>query len=378
MRLFISLFKYFPYGGLQKDTLRFAGEAARRGHEVTIFVTSWAGAMPDTDGIRVEIAPRLRAWTNTGRMDEFGKAACRRLAGGGFDVTLAMNRLPGHDFYFAADSCMKRYLPQHHCRLWRWLSRRCHAILRQEAAIFAPPSRTRVLYIADAQREEFAAEYAVEPERLIALPPGMDEACLPPASAEARLAIRRRCRETLKIADGQLLLITAGNSFVRKGMDRVIAALSALPPQWRRRCRVCLVGGFDECAAKKSIRRHGLPDDAVICLPARPDIGELLLAADLMVHPAREEGTGTVLVEALANGLPVVCTALCGFSPYVASSGGIALPSPFSQPELNEAVERALECLPRLREHAAGYAATQDFCARSRAAIDIMEASCRK
>ena len=39
MRILISLYKYFPYGGLQKDTLRFAREAARRGHQVDLLVT---------------------------------------------------------------------------------------------------------------------------------------------------------------------------------------------------------------------------------------------------------------------------------------------------------------------------------------------------
>ena len=32
---------------------------------------------------------------------------------------------------------------------------------------------------------------------------------------------------------------------------------------------------------------------------------DLLLAADLLIHPARNEATGTVLIEALAAGLPV-------------------------------------------------------------------------
>ncbi len=51
MNILLALFKYFPQGGLQKDTLRFAQEAARRGHNVTIFCSSWQGDKPE--GINV-------------------------------------------------------------------------------------------------------------------------------------------------------------------------------------------------------------------------------------------------------------------------------------------------------------------------------------
>ncbi len=375
MRLFISLFKYFPYGGLQKDTLRFALEACRRGHEVTLFTTQWDGERPSTASLHIEIAPQLHAWSNTARMDEFGTLALQRLAAGEFDVSLAMNRLPGHDFYFAADSCMKRYLPQKHSWLWRLLSPRCHAILRQEAAIFARSSKTKILYIAEAQRAEFSAEYATPQERLIALPPGMDAACLPPSSVDECEAVRVRCRRELSLAPEDKLLLIAGNSFFRKGMDRLLAAVAILPEALRAQVKCCLVGGYDVTTAQKSVAKLGLHDSSVIFLAARPNIGELLQAADLMVHPAREEGTGTVLVEAIASHLPVICTAVCGFSPYVAASGGCVIAEPFTDAVLKDAIVASLANLAELRKDVSAYAQTQDFCARSRVAIDILEAA---
>lgn len=379
MRLFISLFKYFPFGGLQKDTLRFALEACRRGHEVTLFTTQWDGEKPSTALLHIEVTQQLHAWSNTSRMDEFGKLALRRLASGCFDVSLAMNRLPGHDFYFAADSCMKRYLPQKHGWLWRLLSSRCHAILRQEAAIFGAASKTKIFYIADAQRAEFSAEYDTPAERLLALPPGMDAACLPPRTEEECNEIRMRCRRELALAPEDKLLLIAGNSFLRKGMDRLLEAVALLPDALRAQVKCCLVGGYDINAAQKCAAKLGLHASSVICLAARPNIGELLQAADLMVHPAREEGTGTVLVEAIASHLPVVCTAVCGFSPYVASSGGCVIAEPFTNGALKDALIASLAHLDELRANVSAYAQTQDFCARSRVAIDILEvAACRR
>lgn len=66
MNILLALFKYFPQGGLQKDTLRFAQEAARRGHNLTIFCSSWQGDKPE--GINV-LAQPIHAWTNYGAME---------------------------------------------------------------------------------------------------------------------------------------------------------------------------------------------------------------------------------------------------------------------------------------------------------------------
>ena len=46
MKLAFTLFKYFPFGGLQKDMLRIAEASAARGHQVTIVTSSWEGDKP--------------------------------------------------------------------------------------------------------------------------------------------------------------------------------------------------------------------------------------------------------------------------------------------------------------------------------------------
>ena len=113
--------------------------------------------------------------------------------------------------------------------------------------------------------------------------------------------------------------------------------------------------------------------DRLIMLPPRNDVADLLPAANLMIHPAREEGTGTVLVEALANFLPVVCTEACGFSPYVAEAGCTVIPEPFDQSVLNREVMKMLPELSAMRKNIQQYAASRDFCGRSAVAINAME-----
>ena len=372
MRLLISLYKYFPFGGLQKDTLRFAREAAQRGHQVDLLVTAWQGDHPTDANLSIQFTPPIRAWSNTARMDEFARHVAEFRRQEHYDVTLAMNRIPGADFYFAADACMKHYLKQAHWALTLALSPRYRAILRQEEAVFSPQAHTRIFTIADAQVREFQEEYGTPATRFCPLPPGMDEACLPPPPETAR-TLRQAARQELGLNDDETLLLLVGSSFFNKGADRVLTALAALPPSLRDGIHFAMVGNSPAKTLCKFAQKLGLPDRSIHPLPPREHVSELLLAADLMVHPARSEGTGTVLIEALANGLPVICTEDCGFSPYVMAADCPVIPSPFQQSVLNQTLAETLTRLTELRERASAYAATQDFCARSRVAIDALE-----
>ena len=377
MRLLIALYKYFPYGGLQKDTLRFAREAARRGHQVTLLTTDWQGDRPTDANLSIQFTAPIRAWTNTARMDEFARRVEEFRRQESYDITLAMNRIPGADFYFAADSCFARYLKRKHWPITLAISPRYRAVLRQEKAVFAPEAHTKILTISEAQVREFQEEYGTQPERFLPLPPGMDEACLPPPPDQAT-QIRKATRQQLGVKDDEFLLLLVGTSFLRKGADRAIATVAALPDELRKRTHFALVGNNPPEKLYSFVKNLPILSNFVHPIPPQEHVSEYLLAADMMVHPAREEGTGTVLVEALACGLPVVCTAVCGFAPYVAAAGCPVIPEPFSQDALTAAVAEALPRLAELRRRVASYAATQDFCGRSRVAIDLMEQSLRQ
>jgi UDP-glucose:(heptosyl)LPS alpha-1,3-glucosyltransferase len=67
-------------------------------------------------------------------------------------------------------------------------------------------------------------------------------------------------------------------------------------------------------------------------------------ASDVLIHPARYELAGHVLLEAMACGLPVITTDKCGYAPYIKEAqAGIVLKSPFDQKQLNQVLIRTLE-----------------------------------
>ena len=166
-----------------------------------------------------------------------------------------------------------------------------------------------------------------------------------------------------------------GANLVGKGADRLIAAFAALPQKIQRKCRIFLAGSVAEKKCRLLAEKLKITD-RVIFGGARKDVPELLLAADLMVHPAREEAAGAVLVEALAMGLPVACSGACGFASFVRESGNIVLPEPFSPQDLSAALITLLadpSTLRKMRKRTMAYSKTVDFYSRAAAALDILE-----
>jgi UDP-glucose:(heptosyl)LPS alpha-1,3-glucosyltransferase len=78
-------------------------------------------------------------------------------------------------------------------------------------------------------------------------------------------------------------------------------------------------------------RRAGV-EDRIRFLGASDDVPRLLGAADLLVHPARSENTGTVILESILYGVPALVSAECGYAEHVSRSGaGAVLATPFDR-----------------------------------------------
>lgn len=58
------LYKYFPFGGLQRDFMRIAQTVAARGHHVRVYTQSWEGECPDVFEL---IKVPVKSHTNHGR-----------------------------------------------------------------------------------------------------------------------------------------------------------------------------------------------------------------------------------------------------------------------------------------------------------------------
>lgn len=369
MKLAFGIFKYFPHGGLQRDMMRIAEAAVRRGHEVTIYCGSWEGA-PAPEGIVVRVF-KLRGLSNHGRARSFAARFAESAAEA--DLRVGFNRMPGLDVYFAADNCFALGAMRH-SRFWRAVLPRYRIFREFEEAIFQPSSRTMVMYLTPGQKRDFQTVYCTPESRFRLLPPGIPPDRRRPEESEA-LRRRNEKRRAFGVLENEVLLIQIGSGFRTKGVDRTVTAFAVLPPELRGKSRLLIAGRESGRKYQKLARRLGV-ENRVIFAGGRDDVADLLLAADLMVHPARNEATGTVLVEAIAAGIPVICSGNCGFENFVRASGGVVLNEPFSPHELERELAKSIGVPGRLEKMTAAvrnYGKKADFYQRAEVAVNVIE-----
>ncbi len=364
----LVIFKYFPHGGLQLDFRRIARECLARGHRVIVYTRSWEEERIPGAELRLIRASGL---SNHALAQSFEKRAWEAIARDNPDVVMGFNRMRDLDIYFAADNCFAIENGTRAGWFRRLFSNRYRVYEAMERSVFAHGSKTRILYLTSRQREDFIRVYNTEPERLVLLPPGIETDRRRPEDEMTVAEIRKSVRSEFSIAQDELLLLQVCSGFATKGVDRTLKALASLPVTCQR-VRMLVVGRENSTAFLKLARRLGVVS-RVIFTGGRDDVGRLMLGADLMIHPARKEATGTVLVEALAAGLPVLTTANCGYENYVREAGSMVLPEPFDQAALNAALTVALEKLSMLREAAVAYGRQSDFYRRTALAVDQIE-----
>ncbi|MCZ7597203.1 MAG: lipopolysaccharide core heptose(I) kinase RfaP [Gammaproteobacteria bacterium] len=116
-------------------------------------------------------------------------------------------------------------------------------------------------------------------------------------------------------------------------------------------------------------------------LGGRSDIPEILTAGDLLVHPAYSENTGTILLEALTAGLPVLTTDVCGYAPHIdRARAGTVLRSPFLQEALDEQLSSMLTSPEREAWSRNGrlYGDNPELYRMPQTAVDLVEKWCRE
>lgn len=368
LRLALLIFDWFPHGGLQRDCLGIARRLRDRGHEVSIFTRSWKGERPADIAVRLR---RAQGFTNHGRDRAFAAGVGEALRASAFEGVVGFNRMPGLDVYYAGDPCLAAR-SEERTWLYRMTPRyRCRAAF--ERAVFDPGSRTHALLLSELQREAFGRIYRTPQERLHLLPPGIDPACRRP---ENHAQVRQEVREALGIAATERVLLLVGSRFRVKGVGRAIEALASLPLALRGTTRLLVAGADNPSPYLRQALRQGV-GERVHFLGGRDDIPRLLLAADLLLHPARHDNTGQAILEAIVAGLPALATASCGFAAHVARAGaGRVIAEPFTQEALNGALAEMLadtEGLRRQGENGAAYGTREDLYRGLDVAADLIE-----
>lgn len=328
MKFAFIIFKYFPFGGMQRDMLRTASELVKRGHAVEVFAMSWQGDMPT--GVQVHVLPQ-HGWFNFTRYQRFIDASFAIIKASHFDYVFGYNRMAGLDAHFAADPCFIERAREQRGRFHRLLPRyRWFAAV--EKAIFSSESATQILAVSLTEQPHFTKWFGTQPERFHYIPPFLSPERF---ELQDKTAMRKHLRKTFGFGDDDFVYLLTGSGFAMKGLDRAILAMSTLPKHLLSSTRLVAVGQDNPKQFEKMANKLGLSQHVLIS-KGRPDTPQLMQGADVCVHPAYRENTGLVILEGMACGAPMLVSASCGYAYHVAEAGaGLVADAPFDQDSFN-------------------------------------------
>ncbi len=370
--LAFCLYKYFPHGGLQRDMLRIAHACESRGFSIHVYTTSWEGPAPETFEV---FTARPTAFTNHGRMRQYHAWWVRQIRSRAAVCVVGFNKMPDLDIYYTADCCYQAKAAGQRGRLYRLLPR-----YRQyrafEEAVFGKHSQTRILMLSRIQESLYRQVYGTLEGRVYFLPPNLDQECFTGYGPQDRRAFR----QGLGLQDDERLVVQVGSGFRTKGLDRSLRALAGLPPVLLACTRFLVVGRDNKRPYERLARRLGVAQRVVFYGPS-DDVPRVLFGADLLIHPAYNECAGNILIEALAAGLPVVVSAVCGYAHYIQDArAGWVLPEPFDQQLFTNTVRQVLERphLQDLRQNALDFVRGENLSGKIELAAHIIETVARE
>jgi glycosyltransferase EpsD len=150
-------------------------------------------------------------------------------------------------------------------------------------------------------------------------------------------------RAALGIPDDALLLIAVGELSRRKNHETIIKALAKIRADAHRAApdiRCLIVGSgplrthLEQLAAALSV------DDAVRFVGFKRDVENYYAISDILCFPSFMEGLPTAVCEAMAAGLPVLCSAIRGNTDLIEQGEGGFLLRPDDADGFAEAIRR--------------------------------------
>lgn len=218
------------------------------------------------------------------------------------------------------------------------MSARARRVMRALAPLCGHRS-SRVLAISEAAAEDVSASLKLPLEKFDVTPLGMT-----PPRQDRAVTAEKTMRERLGLRDGQMVLCVAAKR-AHKNLDGLIKAMSQLPEQSETGRRPLLVLPGSPSPYEDELRRLaaklGVADD--VAFPAwveEADLEALYEAASCFILPSFQEGFGLPVLEAMARGVPVACSATSSL-PEVAGDAALLF-DPHDEQAIAAQVERVL------------------------------------
>jgi len=325
----LIIYKYFPFGGAQRDMMLLA-EKLSKTVSVEILTMEWNGIKPPKN-IKIKLL-KNNAFFNHNKYSTFQQKALEYIESQKDSISIAFSKLSGFDFYYAADSCFAFKNKNFFLNLLP----RNRFFLKQEKEIFSNYSHTKILSISEKENLIYHTIFKTNDKKIIFIPPFIDKKFF----VFSKIAL-----DPLKgyFSKNKKFILFVGSGFKTKGLDRSIHAFASLPDSIQKNYNFAIFGKDKAIKYQKLIDKYGL-NDSIKIFEGHNDIHKVMRSASLLIHPARYENTGLILLEALSQNLPIITSENCGYSHYVENHiPSIVLKNPFEQHQLNLALHKLLK-----------------------------------
>lgn len=164
------------------------------------------------------------------------------------------------------------------------------------------------------------------------------------APKEEDSVINARKRVELGIPKEDIVMLSVGELNKNKNHEIVIRAMAQLG---RKDLHYVIAGrGALKDYLEQLAKDLGV-DAQLHLLGFRTDVRELFKLADFFAHPSFREGLSVAVMEAMANGLPVICTEIRGNTDLIIDNKGGYLFEPAKQETAYQALKKVVESSDR-------------------------------
>lgn len=293
--------------GGERQALWLARELARRGHESIV-----AARPGEPFAVRAaEAGLPVIACAPAGELDPLAAWRLRRVVRGGIDVVHAHT---AHALAVAALATWGTNVPL-------VASRRVDFALRNNAGTRWKYARASIIVAVSRAVARVLEHGGIAADRIRVVPDGVDiHRTVSPASRDVLAALGVPANAPLVVQVAQLVGHKDPLNFVR--------AMARVRERVPLACGLLVGDGPLRGDVEREIHALGL-DDAILLAGYRTDADSLLAAATVACLSSREEGMGSVLLDAMAFGIPIAATSAGGIPEVVVhdESGLLAAPS---------------------------------------------------
>ncbi len=189
-------------------------------------------------------------------------------------------------------------------------------------------SRRTIIAVSSQTKEDLVRLYGEVAAAVKVIPNGVDVARF---AGPNRARFRSEVRQELGLAETDILLLFVGYDWERKGLPRLLEALSLMR---KKAVRLVVVGQGDVAYYRAMAESLGVAS-GVSFVGRASQVERYYSAADIFALPTLYEPFGLAIVEAMASGLPVVTSRQAGAAEYIEPGvSGLTLDDPADPSEI--------------------------------------------